>query len=185
MDRAAADVGQLQAAAAEIADQPVGVGKAGEDALPRQPPFLLAGDDLRLEAERPDLVEKGVAVAGVAHRGGGEDPDVAHLHLADQQAEAAQGGERPGPRPLAEHAGLAQPLAEAGEHLFVEDDRGRARSARIDDQADRVGADVDDRHRLGVKQGPAPHEPRRQPQLREPTRSPSARRRGRTATGWS
>ncbi len=165
MDHAAADVGELEAAAAEIADQPVGVGEAREHALPRQPAFLLAGNHPRLEAQRPDLVEEGVAVAGVADGGGGEDSNVTHLHLADQQPEAAQGGERPGLRPLAEHSGLAQSLAEAGEHLFVEDDGRRPRRSGIDDEAHRVGADVDDRHRLGVKQGsphgPYPHWPRR------------------------
>ena len=51
---AAGNLDQLQAAAAEIADDAVGVGDGGKHALPRPLAFLLAGEDARIEAEPAD-----------------------------------------------------------------------------------------------------------------------------------
>ena len=141
-DPAARDLDQLEAAAAEIAGDPVRIGDGGKHPLSRPLPFLLAGKDARFEAELADAGEEGRAVRGLAHRGGGDDAGAHHLQLPDQQPEAIERGQRPRLRRLPDLADLA---AEPGEHLLVEDDRGDALGPGIDDEADRIGADVDDR----------------------------------------
>ena len=52
MDDAAADPDQLEAAAAEIADDAIGVGDAGDDTEARQPRLIIAADHLDAEAAR-------------------------------------------------------------------------------------------------------------------------------------
>ena len=122
-DRGMADLDQLEAAAAEIADDAVGVGDAGEHALPRPIAFLLAGEDARLEADGVDPGEEGGAVRGVAHGRGGDDAGADDAHLVDQQAEAVERGQRPLLRRLDSSPVAASAAAEPGQHLLVEDHR--------------------------------------------------------------
>ena len=86
---------QLEAAAAEIADDAVGVGNGGEHALPRQLAFLLARQHFaaRSRAARPASrkaapfeASRTAAVATTRVR--------TTLHLPDQESEALERGER-------------------------------------------------------------------------------------------
>ena len=67
-----------------------------------------------------------------------------------ERAKAHQRRERLVDGVLGEQPGREHLAAEAGEHLFVEDRRQAAGQPLVDDEADRVRADVDDRHRRAV-----------------------------------
>ena len=98
-DPAARDLDQLEAAAAEIADDPVRVGNGGEHALPRPLPFLLAREDARLEAELAHAGEEGGAVRGLAHRGGGDDAGADHASSAGPAGGSGRARRAPAPAP--------------------------------------------------------------------------------------
>ena len=156
-DCAAADADQLEAAAAEIADQPVGVGDARDHAVRRQPRLLAARQHAPVDARArrtssrnaaPLAASRTAAVATVS--------SVAHLHLARQQREAA---ERRAPAPsLLARAGRSSPSPRPrpAQHLLVEAGSRRRAAPVIDDEADRVRADVDDRRpAVGAEACPA------------------------------
>jgi hypothetical protein len=141
-------VDELQAAAAEIADDAVRPGNGGDDAISGHPPLLDARQHFRRDAERAHLVEELCAVRSVAHGGRRDHTRVRDAHVLEKQPEARHGGERAPLRFGIERAAPVEPLAEPRHHLFVEHDRRNAARARIDDEADRVRSDVDDRDRL-------------------------------------
>ena len=71
------DVGQLERAAAEIADDAVGLVEAGDDAERGQFRLALAGEDVDLgAADALGLGDEGLAVLGVAAGGGGDRPQL-------------------------------------------------------------------------------------------------------------
>ena len=142
------DVDQLQAAAAEVAGNAVGVGDAGHHAEAGQRRFLLGAQHLAGQAEPLDPGDQVGAVAGVARRGGGDDVGGDRAHVVDEQLEPPERLQRVIARLVGDRAGFGQAGAEPGQHLFVEDRERHPLRARINDEANRVGADVDDRDRL-------------------------------------
>src|SRR3546814_6569331 len=109
------------------------------------------GFGLLLAREQPD-VEAGFsrggdevgAVRRVADGGGGDALDRLHIHMLREQRVAAE-REKAAFSVLGRDAAVDREAAtEAGRDLFVEDHRGRAGGAFVNDDADRVGADVDD-----------------------------------------
>ena len=147
-DRVAVDVDQLERAAAEVAGDAVGIVDAGDDAVGGETGLVGAGQDLDLDtADAFELGDEGRAVLGLTRGGGRQHVEADRAALVGDVLEAAHRIERLGERGFGETAGLGQPLAEAGENLFVEQHRGGARQPLVDDQAHRVGADVDDRER--------------------------------------
>ena len=97
---------------------------------------------------RPFEASRGAAVASTC-----SDGDV---HLRRQRAEAADRRQRRGDRLGLEPAARRQAAGEAAELLLVEQRRRRARQPLVDDETDRVRADVDDGDRAAaVRAGPA------------------------------
>ncbi len=148
-DLAARHRHQLRAAAAEIADDAAGVGNAGKHAVGGEPSLLLAAEDLHFKAMAPlDLGDEGAPVAGIAHRRRGEDVEPPHRDVARQGDEALQIGARQRHAVGIEPPGGLEVAAEAAHDLLVEQRARRAPHAVIDDEAQRVRADVD--HRDGA-----------------------------------
>ena len=81
---------------------------------------------------------------------------VLHLHVVEQQTKALQCRKRLEPALFGKLAVTLDPGAEPREHLLVEDRRRDPRRSGIDDEADRVGSDVDDRLWLGMRQNQRP-----------------------------
>ena len=127
---AARDLDQLQAAAAEIADDAVGVGDGGEHALARR--VCLPPRRTGCAASRPSAahrVEEGGAVRGLAHRGGGDDagarprPSAAISRRKRSSAASARACAVSSIAPVSPTL-----AAEPGHHLLVEDHRRDPRS---------------------------------------------------------
>ena len=138
------EAGQLQTAAAEIADQPVGVRQAADDAERRQFGLLLAGQHLdRTAAGLLRPADEIRPVGGVAGGGGGDRMDPAHPHRGRHQAEALQRRQRElhalGVQPPGRH----HVPADRADRLFVEQGDGIAVRRLEDDEAHGIGADVD------------------------------------------
>ena len=89
-------------------------------------------------------------VAGVAAGGGGDRELLADPHSLSQRAKAHQRRERLVDGVRGQQPGREHLAAEAGQHLFVEDRRQAAGEPLVDDEADRVRPDIDDRHRRAV-----------------------------------
>jgi hypothetical protein len=150
-DLAPFHIGQLQAAAAEVAGDAVGVLEARDDAERGNARLVGAGEDGHLPAaDRFHFGDEFGAVFRFARRRGGEHVDVAHAHLPRQRGEAAERALGLVHRIGGEPARFGHPRPQPREHFFVEERRRRARQPLIDDQADGIGADVDHRHRTAA-----------------------------------
>jgi hypothetical protein len=150
-DLALVEQHQLKAAAAQVAHQAIGIGHAGEHAERGQLRFLLARDHAHGDAGGAlDLLGEFLAVLGIAHGGGRQHLDVGDVHRAGQRDEAADVGQRFLAALGIELAGALQPLAQARQRLFVEDRNQAARALVIDDEANGVRSDVDDRDPPGL-----------------------------------
>ena len=175
---------QLQAAAAEVADDAACTGKGRDHAEARVACFLFRADDLAGQADpgrrhrrirRPLSASRTAAVATTWAS--------LHSHVAQEQLVAAQRGERLALALVGHVAVVAETRAEAGHHLLVEDRRGRPLPPRIDDQPDRVRTDVDDCDGLcATRLRPID---RAESAAWEPCGPSSAPARGPTATGCS
>ena len=145
-DAVAVDVDQFERAAAEIADDAVGIVDAGDDAERRQFCLARARQDLNLgAADALGLGDEIGTVGGVAAGGGGDRVDAADLLDPAQRAKAPQRGQRLGDRVGRQQAGALHLAAEPAQRLFVEDGDEAARHRFVDDETNRVRADVDDR----------------------------------------
>ena len=91
---AVGDTDQLEAAAAEIAHHAMRTGDAGEDAFTGEARFFAGAQDLAVEADPVELAHELRSVGGVANGGGRHDAGLLHLHVIDEQLEAAECGER-------------------------------------------------------------------------------------------
>ena len=158
LDAAAVHVDQFQRAAAEIADDAVGLVEAGHHAERGQFRLALPGDDVDLGAA--DLLGRGdelLAVAGIAAGRRRHHPEPLHPHGVAQRAEALERRQR-----LLHRIGGQQPFglhlaAEARERLLVEQRRGTSRYALVDHEPHRVRADIDHRDRRSVVEPPLRH----------------------------
>ncbi len=142
---------QLERAAAEIADDPVGSVEAGHHAERGQFRFALTGQHIDLgAADALGLRHEGLAVGGVTAGSGGYRPELRNLHPIAERAEAPQGGKRLVHGVGGQQSGRLHLAPEPAQHLLVED-RGRAAGeAFVHDQAHGVRADVDDGDRRPV-----------------------------------
>ena len=140
------DLGDLEAAAAHVADEAPRPVEAGDDAERGVARLLGPAQDADLEARLlPDGGHEPLAVAGAADRLGRDGVDPAHAHGVRDGAEAAGGLDRAAEPFRRELARAVEALAEAAERLLVEArERGPAQLV-VDDEPDRVGADVDHR----------------------------------------
>ena len=90
------------------------------------------------------LAHEFLAVGGVAHRRRRQQVERRHLHVVGERDEAVDVGERHLDALRVEPAGCVQAAGQAAQHLLVEYRQRRAAGAFVDDEADRVRADVDD-----------------------------------------
>ncbi|CAM5215048.1 hypothetical protein BTHI11S_04691 [Bosea thiooxidans] len=157
-----ADRDQLQAAAAEVADDTVRGIETGDHAEAREHGLAAAGDQLDRLADRPLGPGDEIGpVLGIARRRRGDDAKLADMHRLAEDAEAHQRVDRLLDRVLGEAAGRGDLPAETGHLLLVEDLRRRARQHLVDDETHGVRADIDDGDRVRERQAP-----RRVPELR-------------------
>jgi hypothetical protein len=151
----AAHVDQFERAAAEIADDAVGFVHARDDAERRQLGLPRARQDLDGDAaDALGLGDEVRSVGGVAAGGGGDRIDASDFLDPAQRAEAAKCRQRLVDRVGREQAGALDLTAEAAQRFLVEDRHEAARHRFIDDETNRVRADVDDRDARGVLSRP-------------------------------
>ncbi len=149
---------QFEAAAAEIAHHAIGVGHAADHAEARIARFVLAAHDVGGDAGAPDhLVDEFLAVGGVAHGGRRQQIERRHSHVLCQGDEAIDIGERQFDASRIEPSGCVQAAGKAAQHFFVEQRQRRATRPFVDDESNRIRADVDDANALLV--GDAPYDP--------------------------
>ncbi len=180
---AVADRHQLDAAAAEIAHHPAGIRNSRDDAQRREPTLRLARQDLYGDAgAAPNLGGEGGAVLGIAHRRCCERIEAADADGACERHEPLEMREGRLDALGVELTGLAEPTAQSAQDLLVEQRHRRARERVVDDEADGIGADIDDPDRASLARSPRPAA-RRHRLLR--CRDLLARGRGRRGSGWS
>ena len=147
-DVVAGDVDQLEAAAAEVADDAVRLLEARDDA--ERGELGLVARPRAARSARPQRLgrgcEEGRAVRGIARGGGGEHDRCRRRRIVRQStrkrasAASARATASSSRRPV-----VATWRPSPAQHLLVEDRRRRAGEALIGDEAHRVRADVDDR----------------------------------------
>ena len=145
---------QFRGASTDVQDQMglIAEGHAGEHPQVDQAGLLGATHQIHLQAELLlDRLQEFTAVGGLPHGAGGRRHHIAGLHAmaGGQLAAMAQGGERPLDGFGAEVARLRIALPQPGGRLLRQQHREAAQS-RVhlgDQQVNRVGADVDARHR--------------------------------------
>ncbi len=144
-DLAEIDGDELDAAAAEIADDAVGLRDAGDDAESRQATLGGAVEDVDGHAAAPGRLGDELApVARVAHGGGGDDVEPRHPDGTRERDETLQILERRADGVGIEPARPFEAAAEAAQHLLVEESERRTPEPIVDDEPKRVRPDVDD-----------------------------------------
>jgi hypothetical protein len=145
------DIDKLERPAAKIADNAIRLVEAGHDAERGEHRLLLAGEHIDvLAADLRRRRDELRTVVGIAARGSRDAPQPPHTGRVAERAEPAQRIERLGNRVRGQQAGGLHLAAKSREHLFVEDRRRRAGQPLVDDETDRVRADVDDGDRMTV-----------------------------------
>ncbi len=123
---AVGDADQLEAAAAEVADDAVGPGDAGDDAERGAARLGLAVDHLDLEpACLAHRVEEALRIGRLPDGSGGDGAQVADAHVAREQREAGERGDGDLHRAARQPPVGGEPAAEPGHDLLVEHDRRR------------------------------------------------------------
>ena len=109
--------------------------------------FLGAGQHGDLAAEDAfGLGDEFGAIVRLARRRRGDHLDMRDAELIDQRAKPPERAQRPLDRVGRELAGGGDRAAEPAQHLLVEQRRRRPAGILVDDQPDRVRADIDDRN---------------------------------------
>ena len=140
------DIRHFQAAAAHVSGQPGGAVETGYHPEGAEIGLLLAAQDACRETGLPgDLGDEIGPVARLPHRLGGERIDPFNAHGLGNGAEPAQGGQGPGDAVRRQRPSARVSLAQLAERLLVEARKRRPADGIVNDEADGVGADVDDR----------------------------------------
>ena len=148
-DLATANIHEFQRAPAHIADQPIGVHEAGQDAVRRQLGLALVAEDFDpCAADAFGLRDELVSVPGNTHRRGCERVEAFHTHMAHESAKAAQGSERAVDILVLHPARLGDIAAKTADDAFIVELGRRAGESFKDHQPNRVRPDVDHRNRL-------------------------------------
>ena len=148
----AGDIDHLEAAAPEIARQPIGRQKSHADAVSGELRLRLAREDLDTDAGNAlGLLDEKRSVLRVAHGRRRQHAQVLDLEHPRHRAKTRQRFECPLNAFGTEEARGRNRVAKPGKHLLVEDRRGRAHSPVVDDEPHRVRPDVDDADRLKLR----------------------------------
>ncbi len=178
-DLAPGDLGQFQAATAEVADDAVGLVEARDDA--ERGELRLAGTRQQLDRVAAGIrrrLQEGLAVRGVSGRSGRDHADVADMHGFAEHAVAGERLEGALHGFLVEPAGGGHVAPEAAHDLLVVERHRRARQAFVGDEADGVRADIDN------GDGAADLEPARS-RVEQHVEPIAARRAWRASGGWT
>ena len=147
---------QLDAAAADIAHDAIGVRNARDDAEGGQAALLLARQYAHLEAAHVgDRGDEVGAVHGLAYRRRRHHVDQLDLHGTGQRHVALERGPGEARAVGIEPAGDRQAAAEPAQHALIEYRRRCPAQSVVRDHAHRVRPDIDDRNRTarGVRPG--------------------------------
>ncbi len=149
---AVADRGKLDTAAAEIADHTRGIGNASQHAKRREPSLFRTRKNTHADGEALlDVVDEFGAVLGIAHRCRCQHIDARRAGGAGQRDEALQIGLGERDTLGAQPIGLLETAAEAAHDLLVEQRPRRAARPVIDNEAERIRTDIDDRNTIGLR----------------------------------
>ena len=147
-DGAILHVHQLEAAAAEIADDAIGRGNAGDEAKGCELRLVLAGKNADRGIERfLGAADEAWPVGCLAGGGRGYGKDLDDADLLAERAEPPQRRQRPLDGVCRQVAGQRHAAPEPAQDLFVDDRRRRAPQPVIDHQTHRIRPDIDDGHR--------------------------------------
>src|SRR5260221_486752 len=139
------DGNELDAAAAEIADDAVGLRNPGDDAERREMPLGGAVEDIDGNPAAPRRFGDELApIARIAHGGGGDDVEPRHPDGARERDEALQILQRRRDGVGIEAARPFEAAAETAQYFLVEQSERRAADAIVDDEPKRIRPDVDD-----------------------------------------
>lgn len=151
----AGNIDQLQRTATEVADNAVRIGKAADNTKRGEIGLLLAGQHADFLAEdHLRLMDEIGAVFRLARGSGRQRIHGGSAGLLRKRPETMQRGQRALDARRIHAAGLGKTLAEAAHHLLVEQHGRRTAHALVDDEANRVGTDIHDRHRGNSRQTP-------------------------------
>ena len=138
------DAAEFQRRAAKIGHESLGGRRAQQHALRRKPRLVLsAGDADRQAGFALNFIAERRAVLGVAHGGGGDRVQRAHMHAFCEHDEPLYGPERPQLAVRVEAPRLLQTGAATAQNLFVEEIGGGPGRAFEHHKPDRVRSDVD------------------------------------------
>ena len=144
-DPVVGDFGHLQAPAAHVADQAGRVVEARDDAQRCVVRLLRAGKNTHREPGLlGDRSDQPIAIRCAADGLGGDNFDPANVHRIGDSAEPAHRLDRAPEALGGELARLIEPGAQPAQRLLVEPRERRAAEPVVDDEPDRVGADVHD-----------------------------------------
>ena len=136
----------FEAAPAHVADRADRPEEARNHAEGREPRFLSAAEDAHLEARlRLDRLSEFRSVRSAAHGLRRDRVDSADPHGLGNGAKSPHRLDRPTKMVRRDCAGFRQPFRESGKRFFIEARHRRAAELVIDQEPDRVRADVDDR----------------------------------------
>jgi len=141
---------QLQTAATQITDNPLRFRDAGNDAKRGQLRLFLSLQNLYVVADQARCLQQVLAVAGIADRRRGKALDAVDFHFRAQAVKALQSADRQRHGFLANRPGRGQFPAQASHHLFIEQYGWHPDRSLIDNQADRIGTDINDRRPLAA-----------------------------------
>ena len=143
----------FEAAAAHVADRPDWPEEAGNDAERREPGFLGPAEDAHLQAGlRFNRLSKLRPVRSATHGLRRHGVDSSDAHGVGDGAKSPHGLDRSTKMVRRDCAGLGQSFGETGKRFFIEARHRRPAELVIDQEPDRVRADVDDR--IGRPVGP-------------------------------
>jgi hypothetical protein len=133
---------EFQAAAAHIANQSGRAGLKRHDAKARQPSFFRARDDLDRKSEAFNGSDELSAIARIAHCGGRNDAGWRIAMLIQQPPESRKNSKRAINRCGVQETDILNVSSEAAKRLLIADRKRRPHRAFIDDEANRIGSDV-------------------------------------------
>src|ERR1051326_2288724 len=149
-DLAVSDADHVETAAAEIGDEPVGIGDSCDDAFGGDARFIFAGKQAHRRAPGGlRATDELRAVRSVARRRRGHGFAHGCVQTVGQHLEAGQRLQRHGAAFAVQPAGRYHVATDAADRFFVVERGGGARLRLIDHQTHRVRADVDDGQQIG------------------------------------
>ena len=145
MDLTIANAHKLEAPAAQIAHNAIGLRECRDDTIARGRRFLIAAQQFDRQAETRNSRQKRGAVGRVAYRRGRNRPDVANVHGAQNRLKTFERAHRLGHGTRVKRPSLTGAPTQPRRHLFIEQYGRCPGRPVIDDETHRIRPDIDDR----------------------------------------